>query len=188
MLKRGFKSWSENVALAFRRELGQDKTSPLCPKALAKHLKIQLLTPSELQGLSETDLKNLLQSESDTWSAVTITNGLAHIIIYNSSHSTSRQSNNIMHELAHIIIGHKPPQNTFSQETGIFLRHYDQTQEEEADCLAAILLLPRDVLFKIKFSKSHIQYAAREYGVSKKLLEMRLNTSGINYIYKRSNR
>lgn len=75
---------------------------------------------------------------------------------------------------------------TFSQETGIFLRHYDQTQEEEADCLAAILLLPKDALFKIKFSNSNVQHAAREYGVSKKLLEMRLNTSGINHIYKRS--
>jgi len=93
-----------------------------------------------------------------------------------------------MHELAHIIIGHKPPQNTYSQETGVFLRHYDKTQEEEADCLAAILLLPKDVLLKIKFSNLGHSSAVQEYSISKKLLEMRLNTSGVNHIYKRSKR
>ena len=184
MLRRGFKSWCENTSLAYRNNLGLEKDSPLCPFALAKHLKIQLINPTEVTDLKNDDLKTLLTDDSGSWSAVAISSNNMHLIIYNSSHAKTRQANDIMHELSHIIIGHKPQSIHHSPETGLLLRDYDKNQEEEADCFAAILLLPRDAVFKIKFSKLSETIAARNYGVSPKLLQMRLNTSGANHVYR----
>ena len=185
MLKRGFKSWGERVALAYRKELGIDKSEPLPARDLAQHLKVRILTPREVPSLSSEAIALLLGVAASSWSAVTITKGEKNAVIYNSSHSASRQSNDIMHELSHIIVGHTP-QMIHSQDTGIFLRHYDANQENEADCLASILLLPKDVLMKIKFSHMSHDAAARTYGTSQTLLQMRLNTSGINHIFVRS--
>lgn len=187
MLRRGFKTWCENTSLAYRKDLNLEKDSPLCPFALSKHLNINLVNPDEVDGLDKESLK-ILENDSDSWSAVAISSDNVHLVIYNSIHAKSRQSNDIMHELSHIIIGHKPQTVHHSPETGLLLRDYDQSQEEEADCLAAILLLPKDAVFNIKFSKTPLALAAKTYGVSQKLLQMRLNTSGANYVYQRSNR
>jgi Zn-dependent peptidase ImmA (M78 family) len=185
MLKRGFKSWGERVALAYRKELGIDKSEPLPARDLAQYLKVRLLTPNEVPGLSSEAISLLLGVAASSWSAVTVTKREKNAVIYNSSHSVFRQSNDIMHELSHVIVGHSP-QMIHSQDTGIFLRHYNENQEHEADCLSSILLLPKDALLKIKFSDMSHDTAARTYGTSQTLLRMRLNTSGINYIFVRS--
>ncbi|MEW6086835.1 MAG: ImmA/IrrE family metallo-endopeptidase [bacterium] len=106
--------------------------------------------------------------------------------MYNSSYAKTRQTNDIMHELSHIIIGHKPQTTHYSQDTGILLRQYDKNQEDEADCLASILIYPKDVLMKIKFSDTPLNLASKSFGGSQKLLEMRLDTSGVNIIYNRT--
>lgn len=186
MLRRGFKSWCENTSLSYRKDLGLEKEDPLCPFALSKHLKIILINPAEVPNLKDGVLKTLLTDDPESWSAVAISSNNAHLIIYNSSHAKTRQSNDIMHELSHIIIGHAPQTIHHSPETGLLLRDYDKNQEEEADCFASILLLPRDALFNIKFSKIPEVIAARTYGVSLKLLRMRLNISGANHVYQHS--
>ena len=186
MLRRGFKSWCENTSLAYRKDLDLEKEDPLCPFALSKHLNIQLINPTEVPNLKNDVLKTLLTDDSESWSAVAISSNNTHLIIYNSSHAKTRQSNDIMHELSHIIIGHKPQTIHHSPETNLLLRDYDKGQEEEADCFASILLLPKDAVFKIKFSKIPEVIAARTYGVSIRLLQMRLNTSGANHVYQRS--
>ncbi len=73
-----------------------------------------------------------------------------------------------------------------SHEFGLMLRHYNAEQEEEADLLAATLLLPREALLKIRFQPIPEEAAAGEYGVSRRLLTMRLNTSGVNRQHRRS--
>lgn len=185
MLRRGFKSWCENTSLSYRKVLGLDKISPLCPFALSKHLKIRLIDPSDIPNLKRDVLKTL-ENDAESWSAVAISSGNAHLVVYNPFHAKTRQSNDIMHELSHIIIGHKPQSTHHSLDAGMFLRDYDKDQEDEADCLASVLLLPRDVLLDIKFNKTPEHTAARNYGVSPSLLKMRLNTSGANHIYRHS--
>ena len=151
MLKRGFKTWCERTALNYKKELEIGKQDPMKAVALAEHLRVKLLTPQDIPELSDADRRVLLNEESDAWSAVTLCKGNKHIVIYNPCRVNGRRSNDIMHELSHIIIGHKA-QTMHSFEAGIFLRHYDKSQEEEADWLAGTLLLSRDTLFKIAFS------------------------------------
>jgi Zn-dependent peptidase ImmA (M78 family) len=185
MLKCGFKTWCETTALFYRKELRLQKHSPLYASALAGHLGIKLITPMEIPGLDKEYIHVLLKSESDSWSAVTLCNGASNIIIYNPSKPVSRRSNDIMHELSHIIIGHKA-QLVHSFDAGLFLRHYDKFQEEEADCLAATLLLSRDALRMIASSGWPIREAAKKYVVSVALLSMRMNVSGVAKITARS--
>lgn len=180
MLERGFKTWCENVSLQIRTELGLTGTAPLQPEALAKHLNVLLWKPIDIRGLSPEARVVLLGKERNSWSAVTVSFAGVDAVIHNSSHSKARQSSDIMHELSHILIGHDPGKIFLSQNGQIMLRTYDQTQEEEAACLANALLLPREVLLLIKRSGMSDNKACEVYGVSRKLLTFRINISGVN--------
>ncbi len=184
-MKYGFKSWCERAAISYRNNLGLKNIDPLPAHILAQHLGVILKTPKEIDGLSKESLEVLLNGESKSWSAVTLSFGAKNVVIYNPKHSAGRQSNDIMHELSHIVMGHQP-QQMHSYELGLLLRHYNAEQENEADWLAATLLLPRDILIKIKFAKMDHDTAARTYGTSKALVEMRINAAGINHIYRRA--
>jgi len=180
MLERGFKTWCENVSLQLRTELGLTRTAPLQAEALARHLNVLLWKPIDIQGLSPQARLVLLRKERDSWSAVTVSFAGVDAVIYNSSHSKARQSSDIMHELSHILIGHEPGKIFLSQNGQIMLRTYDQTQEEEASCLANALLLPREVLLLIRRSRMSDNKACEVYGVSRELLKFRMNISGVN--------
>jgi len=184
-MKRGFKSLCENLSLNYRKNLGLSKKSPLSPYTLAEYLDVILIDPKNIPDLQKKHLDTLLKEKKSSWSAVTLLFNNTNAIIYNSSHAKSRQTNDMMHELSHIILEHKPT-GMHSYEMGLFLRYYDKTQEEESDCLAATLLLPRDILINIKYSHMDISSATRKYSVSPALINMRLNTSGVNIIYKRT--
>jgi len=180
MLERGFKTWCENVSLQLRTELGLTRTAPLQAEALARHLNVLLWKPIDIRGLSPQARLVLLRKERDSWSAVTVSFAGVDAVIYNSSHSKARQSSDIMHELSHILIGHEPGKIFLSQNGQIMLRTYDQTQEEEASCLANALLLPREVLLFIRRSRMSDNKACEVYGVSRELLKFRMNSSGVN--------
>ncbi|MDD5670037.1 MAG: ImmA/IrrE family metallo-endopeptidase [Candidatus Omnitrophica bacterium] len=183
-MKHGFKSWCERASVSYRKSLALEAAAPLPPAKLAEYLNVVLTTPKDITGLSQQSQDLLTVKESSSWSAVTLSFGEKNIVIYNSSHATSRQSNDIMHELSHIILSHQP-QQMHSYDLGMLLRHYNQEQEEEADWLAGVLLLPRDALIKIKFSKTDHDQAAKFYGASKRLLDWRLNATGVNSIYRK---
>lgn len=186
-MKHGFKSWCERAAISYRNNLGLKNIDPLPANTLAQHLGVILKTPEEIDGLSKESLEVLLNGESKSWSAVTLTFGTKNVVIYNPKHSAGRRSNDIMHELSHIIIGHQP-QQMHSYELALLLRHYNAEQEDEADWLAATLLLPKDILIKIKASRIDHEDAARVYGTSKALVEMRMNVAGVNHIFLRAAR
>jgi Zn-dependent peptidase ImmA (M78 family) len=70
-----------------------------------------------------------------------------YLIVMNSAHPATRQSSSLMHELAHLIIGHKPARLDVTPDGMMILSTYDKQNEEEANWLAATLLLPREALF-----------------------------------------
>jgi len=180
MFERGFKSWCENIALGLRRELGLNKTDPLSPQALATYFEVRLWTPRQIQGLSRQALNILLTTERESWSAITISYNGLDAIIYNPTHSAGRrQSSDIMHELSHIIIGHKPSTVLLSPDGVLALRAFDQKQEDEANWLSGCLLLPRSVLLFIMQSGMNQKEACRHYQVSDDLLTYRLNITGV---------
>lgn len=67
-----------------------------------------------------------------------------------------------------------------SVEGLMLLKSYDKLQEEEADWLSGCLLLPREALIAIKKRKLQLAEAASTFGVSQRMLNYRLATTGVN--------
>jgi len=176
---RGFKSWCERVAVQQRRELNSGPTDPLDPHLLARHLSVRIWTPEQVPGLDHECLKVLTQEDPGSWSAITICTDSTNLIIVNPTHHDGRRSSDIMHELAHIIIGHEPARVDLTEDGLLILSSYNKQQEEEAKWLSACLLLPRDALLLIRRQRLTPEAAAVRYGVSVPMLNYRMNVLGL---------
>ena len=178
--ERGFKTWAEASALTYRRTLGLQEVDALDPVLLAQHLKVHLWDLKGVPGIAEETVRHLATEGADEWSAVTVCLGHADVIVLNPTHSAARQTSDLMHELAHVIRKHKPAQVFSSQAAGLVVRTYDGTQEEEAEWLSGCLLLPRAALAYALSRKKSKQEMCESFGVSKPLLQYRLNVTGLN--------
>ncbi|MGE0626724.1 MAG: ImmA/IrrE family metallo-endopeptidase [Hyphomicrobiaceae bacterium] len=178
--RRGFKTWCENVAYGFRRDLDVDKFGPLSPDALAAHLGITVWTPDDIPDLNRKSRDQLLVRDESSWSAVTLTLPEGRFIIVNSAHSQTRRNNDLMHEIAHIVLEHEPAQMVTSPHGLMFLDNYSAEQEDEADWLAAALLIPREAALKVLAGSADSKEAARFFGVSESLMKMRISRTGID--------
>lgn len=186
MFKHGFKSRCERTALEKRSELGLGPLDKLDPNDLAKHLEITICRPSDIPGVSAACLHQLLHEDPDAWSAVTLRHGSQTTIIVNTAHSAARRSSDLMHELAHIILGHTPTRVDVTEDLQLLLRTHDHAQEDEANWLAGCLLLPRPVLVNLRRLRAEASDAARQYGVSVPMFTYRLQVSGVEIQERRS--
>jgi Zn-dependent peptidase ImmA (M78 family) len=183
MFDRGFKAWCETYAKKARIELRLAAYDPLPARLLAQQLKIRVWTPDDVPGLSPEQKAVLLRNDGKTpscWSAVTLIIGIKTVVIVNSSHSPARQSSDLMHELAHLILKHQAHEVDLQESKMMLVANYDKKQEEEADWLSASILLPRESLVHIKSKKKSIEQITAEYGVSKAMLSYRLQMTGVN--------
>ncbi len=178
MLRRGFKSWSERIAVEKRAELGLRPVDPLDPRKLAAHLRIRIWTPPEVPEIPKECLRVLLHDDPDGWSAVTLRLPGRDLIIVNSAHSSARQASDLMHELAHVLLGHTPTRVDVSDDHQLLLRTHDQNQEEEAAWLAGCLLLPRPSLLAVQRIKPTREIASR-FGVSMEMMQYRMRVTGV---------
>lgn len=179
MFERGFKTWCEQFAKDKRTELGVSPSDPLNPFSLADKLGYCVWFPSEIEGLSAESANSLAQADGG-WSAVTIVVKGKTSIILNALHSKGRQASDLMHEMAHRILGHEPYEMEVSESGVMLLSAYDKQQEEEADWLSGCLLLPREALFYIKKAGMEEIEAAKAYGVSVSMMKYRMSMTGIN--------
>ena len=178
-MRRGFKSWSEKIAAEYRSHLRLDRASPLDPHDLAAYLGVRVWTPRDVPGLSQSGIEQLTKTDPGSWSAATVAANGRHLVILNSSHAETRQRNSLTHELAHLVLNHRPVRTAVSEEGFLFNDRYDEKQEEEADWLAGALLLPREALLNAYRRTPSSPVIARHYGVSTKLADWRLRMTGI---------
>ena len=183
--ERGFKAWSENTAVNFRKRLRLQEIDPLDPVVLADHLAVRLWQPRDIPHLAAESIDHLESSGGDEWSAVSVAVGDIRIIVYNPSHTPARRASDIAHELAHIIRGHKPDAMVPSPN-GIVFRTFNPHQEAEANWLAGCLLLPRVALEHCEARKILQKDACEQYGVSKDLFQYRRNITGISAQFSRT--
>ena len=181
--RRGFKAWSERTALGFRRDLQIDPFGALDPYELARHLNILVWTPHDVAhvvDLSKVHLDQLLKHDPSSWSAVTLILPLKKVIILNSTHAPVRQNSDLMHELAHLILEHKPARVDVTEDKLMILDTYDKFQEEEADWLGGALLVPRDALLDVLSRNRRNENAASHFNVSTPMIEWRRRMTGID--------
>jgi hypothetical protein len=178
-LERGFKSWAERTATSLRGELSLTPLQPLDARQLAAYLQVRLITPHEVDGITEDILHQLMVVDPWGWSALTLDHGKSALVIFNPAHSPGRQASDITHELAHIVLGHQPATMIMSPDGALVMRSYNQKQEEEANWLAWALLLPREALLSFKRRKTSASDIAAAFGVTEVLVEYRLRITGV---------
>ncbi len=187
MFTRGFKNWCETIALQHRRTLKLRPIDPLDPQAVANSLGIQVRGIEEIPGLDPQVVRILLR-DSRSWSAVTISNGRKNVVILNSAHTGGRPASDLMHELAHVIIGHEPGSAHITEDGSLILNTYNREQEDEANWLGGCLLLPRPALLWIKRQGLEEQAVSGQYRASIAMLRYRLNVTGVEYQLHRARR
>jgi Zn-dependent peptidase ImmA (M78 family) len=169
MLAREFYSHCENIASRLRYGLKLLAYDPLPARRLAAHMGIEVFMPSELPGLTEMDIVHA--AESDGWSAITVLNN-PPIIIAHPRHPPPEFESDMMHELAHVLLKHKP--ELLGQISAYRVaRRYAKTQEYEADALGDCLQLPRAAIhYARQLNLANIQIVTR-FCVSQQCIERR---------------
>jgi hypothetical protein len=177
MLGRAFKEEADGIADELRAELGLQPQQRLDPVGVAAHLGVPIISLRQLQKQWAADpasVELFLSAASGHFSAATVTDGSFRLIVYNESHPGSRRANSLTHELAHIVLGHEP--TPISDSTG--LRLWNREVEEQADWLAAALLVPRAGALALTIEGYSIAQGATHYGVSAELYQWRVNQTG----------
>lgn len=173
-LRRGFKTEANWLARNVREDMGIAPHLPLCPWKLAGHLGFPVVALSDYAE-SEPDAVGYLQSGAGQkdFSAITLHQGSARLIIHNDAHGEKRQASNIAHELAHGILLHpaKPPLDTEGA------RYYDAIIEAEANWLGPALLVSEEAAMHIARLGLTITKASDVYKATEEVVRMRLNVT-----------
>ncbi len=184
-MRRGFKALAERNSHAARQELGLVANAPLDPWAYAAHLEVIVLDFAGL-GLETGVATQLTVKDCSSWSAMTLRDHTTYAIVINPAHARTRQRSDLMHELAHIQLGHAPSRVEVSTSGVLLLSDYSEDQEQEADWHAAALLLPRDGALQMRAQRNTTIHIANYYGVSEALCEWRLRMTGIDVQIRRA--
>lgn len=175
-MRRGFKTWCEEEASRFRKVLELKEYEALTWEELSSHLEVPVVDASIL-NISDEDRQQLYKKDPSCWDAFTLPVGEGqHMVFYNSNQPARRNTNTIMHELAHLICKHVP---TKILNFAFPVRTYDPVQEDEADWLAGSLLLPRAALLHLLKKGMRKENIADQFQVSMELLQYRINMTGV---------
>lgn len=178
-MQRGFKSRCEQTSGRYRRQLGVSLEDSLPYRQLAEDLGVTLWTPDDIPGLDGETVRQLSVTDPGAWSAVTVALDTRRVVVVNNAQDERRVPNNVVHELAHIILGHAAARVDISEDGHLWLTTYGRDQEREADWLAASLLLPRNGLLS-RFSRCrNLEATASHFQVSVELVRWRLNVTGV---------
>jgi IrrE N-terminal-like domain len=180
LLRRGFKTWCENSARGYRRELGLSPAAPLDSRTLAAHLDITIWTPADIPSLDPRCVRHLTVTARESWSAATLHIGSSSLIIINNGHARVRQNSSIAHEIGHIVLQHEPAKMYVTPDGLMMMSEYNSAHEDEATWFAGTILLPRDALFELIKRGVEEREAANLYGVSLSLFQMRRNLTGVD--------
>ncbi len=170
----GFKTEANTLALQVRDELTIGPLDQLDPHRLATHLAVPIWPLSDFLATHPV-VRHLYDSESEAFSAVTVFCGPHRTIVHNDAHSLARQHSNLAHELSHALLQH-PPTPALDD---VGCRNWDQEVEDEANWLAGALLVSEPSTIAIaRGDWGDIENAAARLGVSRQMVQFRVNATG----------
>lgn len=166
----GFADECEEIALEVRAELGLRSCDHLDPRALAEHLAIEVAPLDLYRGTLPEEVARLTEDDPTALSAVTVFRGTRCKILINPEHCAEREANTIAHELAHVMLEHKPRPLFDGGE-----RIWCGAEEDEANYLAGALLVPRDAVgLMMSVMEEDEAAVADHFGVSEELMARRI--------------
>ena len=167
--------------MEFRKQLGIAPTGALDSRDLAHKLGVTVWSTIDVAGMP-TDQLGILNDESDgSWAALTMRIGPSNLVVYKPVRSAERRNSVIMHELAHVILGHELAEAYMLEGGSLAPGNFRQDQEDEADWLAGALLLPRPALMDIRRRRLTDSVACRKFHVSPEMLNWRMRMTGVDY-------
>lgn len=181
MLRRGFKSQCERRSTEIRKSLGLSADKPLSAFDLARNDAVTVWGADEIDGLEQSDLDQLMRIDPESWSAFTLRQDTYHLIVFNPAQNKPRLNSVVMHELAHIMLGHALVSAGLTKDGHLIPSNYDQEQEDEANWLGGTLLLPRPALLQIRHKNLSDEVAMSTFMVSKEMLKWRFRMTGVDY-------
>ncbi len=180
MLGQPFKAQCERRAVELRRRMGLEPIAPLRAADVAETWGVLIWSVDQVKAVRLKDRAHLLTAGREDWLGFTLRIGSRHLIVANSTLPVSFQNSIILHEIAHIMLGHqfKAP---VAECDGLTFGTYNQDQEDEAAWLGSTLLLPRPALIWMRQQAMSDDDAATHFGLSPELLEWRVRMTGIDY-------
>lgn len=175
-MRRGFKSEAERLAIQVRDAMGLPPTAEGDPFRIAQHMQVTVRPADEL--VDRGRLEELAAIQSDAFAAATfrLPSGKV-VIVTNPLNAPGRVNSDLAHELAHLILNHRP--RRMESIEGMRFFTCDQEQEEEANWLGGCLLLPRALLLREARIGASPEQIAAKYSVSLPMARFRLNASGV---------
>lgn len=185
-LRRGFKSEAERTSAEQRALLGLNAAGPVDPFRLLRHHDITVRTPADIHAASlmPADTVRVLVEHSDCWSATTVRTPAGIVVVHNPEHETPRQHSNLTHELAHVLLGHRP--GALQTVGGCVTRDFDEVQEEEAAWLGDAILAPRAALASAVRRGLTLELTAQWLGASEQLTSYRAHATGVYRQHRRA--
>lgn len=170
----GFKAKANRIAIGLRRQMGLQDIAPLNLEDLASKLGFPVVPVTEFLGACPKAVAQIVVRDPTAFSAMLLPVEIGRVILVNDKHSFGRKNSSLAHEIAHALLAH-PPSQVFSQPG---CRNFNRDMEDEASCLSDYILIPNQAASHIVWSNSDPEAACEEYGVSRKMLNYRLNVSG----------
>ena len=181
-LPYGFKAKANRIAVGLRQQLGLPSQAPIDVHALAAHMGISVVPLAAFKQWCGEHVAQLTQRDAGGFSSALISFGDGRrMVIVNDCHSPARQNSDIAHEISHTLLAH--PLEVISSMMGC--RDFDPALENEANHLAGYLLIPDQAARRIINSGMGSTLAQATYGVSRQMLDWRLNMSGARRLKQR---
>ena len=150
-------------------------------------LSIEILAPEQLRDFPVDCIHRLEGAYSENWSTVMVRSGENCLIVLNTARTSTQSKSDLAHELAHIILRHKPTLRFVTPGAEIAIQVYNGEQEEEAKWLAECLLLPRDALFYTQKRGLTDEEVCAAYGIDQSLIRFRSKANKVMQM-RRTNR
>lgn len=173
-LPRGFKAAANRIAVGLRTQENLAAYAPVDTHALAKRIGIIVSSLSEFAESRPEAVAQLIGDDGAFSSLLLSLGDGRRMAILNDTHSVSRQNSSLAHEVAHTLLAH--PLEVLSVR--VDCRDFDSGIEAEANCLAGCILIPNEAAWRIVGSGMDLDSARKQYGVSRQMLNYRLNVSG----------
>ena len=175
-LRRGFKSEAERIAQRVRTALGKGSDESVFPEELAQLLGVEVRAGDEL--IPRKRFQDLGRLQPNAFSACTFRPSPDRtVVVFNPLSSPVRQTSDLAHELAHIVLGHEL--SRVERLGDVTFLTCDPVQEEEAAWLGGCLLLPRALLLAETRKEASVDVIAEKCRVSEEMARYRLNVTGV---------
>jgi Zn-dependent peptidase ImmA (M78 family) len=171
-LRRAVRAQCEQIALDARSRLSLAAGDRLEPHTLAEHLGIGTLSLETFREAHPEAVEQLVKVNPGAFSGALVPFEERQTIVFNPVHPPTRHRHTICHELAHLLLEHKP-EPPFDRD---LKRRFNPIDESEADYLAEALLVPLIAARPaVERFGNDIDRAAEHFGVSSRLMRARLS-------------